>query len=42
MNKVEFEFPPTVELSKNMQKAFQKKMGYFARIRSKIETVLGI
>ncbi len=41
-NNVHFEFPRITEIDTEMQKSFQKKMGYIARIRSKIETILGL
>jgi hypothetical protein len=41
-NNVHFEFPRITQIDTEMQKSFQKKMGYIARIRSKIETILGL
>lgn len=40
--KMHFSFPENIELKTFAQKRFQQKMGMCARIRSKIETFLGI
>ncbi len=40
--KIHFSFPENIEITTLAQKRFQRKMGILARIRSKIETILGI
>ncbi len=37
---MDFDFPKKIEITQEYQKRFQSKMGIFARIRSKIETLL--
>lgn len=40
--KLNFKFPAYVSETKIAQKLFQQKMGYLSRIKSKIETILGL
>jgi hypothetical protein len=37
-----FSFPSKTAITKEAQKRFRRRMGYLARIRSKIETILGL
>ncbi|MEY4572063.1 MAG: hypothetical protein RLZ10_1289 [Bacteroidota bacterium] len=41
-NKTKFIFPEKIEVSEVALKRFQLKMGYLSRVRSKIETLLGL
>ena len=40
--KLDFKFPTYISETKVAQKLFQQKMGYLSRIKSKIETILGL